>query len=101
MSSGLTTTTIEREHHKQMMIELKEANEKVGKEIIKHYCFDEKAMNLFFDEVWFAKQCAKINETLYIPIRANAPLPSTNYQALICGTKPQIYKFNMKVAMEK
>jgi hypothetical protein len=33
-----------------MMIELKEAkaNEKVGKEIIKHYHFDEKAMKCFF-----------------------------------------------------
>lgn len=43
---SLTTTTIERERCKQMMIELREAktNEKVGREIIKHYHFDEKVI---------------------------------------------------------
>jgi hypothetical protein len=53
------------------------------------------------NEVWFAKQCANINETLYIAIWTNAPLPSTSYQALFYMTKLHIYKFNMKVAMEK
>jgi hypothetical protein len=74
-----------------MMIELKEtkANEKVRREIIKHYHFDEKVMKLFFDEVWFTKRCAKISETLYIAIQSNAPMPSTSYQALFYMTKPR------------
>jgi hypothetical protein len=67
---SLTTTTIERERCKQMMIELRGAktNEKVGREIIKHYRFDEKVIKKKMNEVWFAKQCANINETLYIAI---------------------------------
>ncbi len=60
-----------------------------------------------FDEMWFSKYCVEQGEaqhvaiTQYVAIRTNAPLLMNAYQTPFHRTTFAIYKFNIKVTIEK
>jgi hypothetical protein len=58
-------------------------------------------MKCFFDGAWCAKHCAEVDDTSDVVIWTNAPLLQIAYQVLLYKTTPTVYKFNIKVAIEK
>jgi len=70
--------------------------EKVGREIVKCSWFDERAMKKEFDETWFAKCYAEVNEVLHVIIRVNVPLLPYIYRTLVCNSTFVICKTCMQ-----
>lgn len=54
-----------------------------------------------FGEMRFSKCCVEQGEALHVPIRTNAPLIMNAYQTPFHKTTFAIFKFNIKVTIEK
>jgi hypothetical protein len=75
--------------------------EKVERKVVKHHWFHERAMKYFFDDAWCTNRCAEVDDALVVVIWTNALLLQIAYPIPLCKTAPTVYKFNMKVTIEK